>query len=195
MPTKNQRSNTPSPSGRTDVKNAQIPDHPVSGKIHELDFVSQKTSLTKGDIKLSPANGIDLVIHGLGTNFREPSSYELQPASGGDNSQIKIRTMDQKAAGPKTETIVSGYSMKLKFGSAVKRKVHGQLYLCLPDDSQKLRRRNLHGHATEEETVADGCRGLLVSLRCGPITQAPNTQAPKSKAVPIEACQGDPKLL
>jgi hypothetical protein len=117
-----------------DVKSAEFPDSPVSGKLHGADFTGKKVSFRNGTLKIAAASGGEsLTIHGL-RPILENSSYEFQLAAGDEAPKIDIGWSEDGQA--KSETITTGYAMKLKFDKAAKRKVHAQIYLCLPDDSK-----------------------------------------------------------
>lgn len=132
---------SPSPSSGAavwtmDVKDAQIPDNPASGEIHGQDFQYKRALFRNGNLKFISNDGQEsLTIHGLKQSV-ENNSFEFQPASGGDAPKIEIAWNDGGES--KTETFESGYAMELKFEGARRRRVPGQIYLCLPDDSKSF---------------------------------------------------------
>jgi hypothetical protein len=73
------------------------------------------------------------MIHGLGESI-ENKSMEYQTASGNDAPKIEIGWKDGDEN--KTATFQEGYAMELKFDAEKKRKIPGQIYLSLPDDSK-----------------------------------------------------------
>jgi DNA-directed RNA polymerase subunit RPC12/RpoP len=118
----------------SDILDAQFPAGPVTGKLHGTDFTAGKVTFVNDTLTLSvPAGGSGSVTIANLPAAIEGTGYELQPASGTNDPQIQIAWTD--AGQPGSESHASGYYMKLKFDKAVKRKVSGQIYLCLPDDS------------------------------------------------------------
>lgn len=121
------------PAWTLDLSNVNFPDHPVSGPFHGQDFVTTKSVLQKGDIKFSSDGGMQISIHGL--KSIEGKEFNFQPPTADEEPSIHIRWMDENGES-KTKVFKTGYALKLKFGNARKRKVHGEIYLCLPDDSK-----------------------------------------------------------
>ena len=125
---------TGSSSGWTmDVKDAQIPGDPVSGEIHGANFECKRVLYRNGNLKFLSADGSYLMIHGVGASI-ENSSFEFPSASVSDALRIEIAWKEDDQN--QTEGFQDGYAMELKFDAAKRRKVPGQIYLCLPDDSK-----------------------------------------------------------
>ena len=117
-----------------DVRSAEFPNSPVSGKLHGADFTGKRPAFKNGTLKISSASGGEsLTIHGLNPSI-ENSTYEFQLASGDKTPSIDITW--NNGGQVRSETYKAGYAMKLKFEQAVKRKVRAQIYLCLPDESK-----------------------------------------------------------
>ena len=117
-----------------DVKSAEVPRYPVRGKLHGLAFFSQKTAFKNGDLKFTALAGSTLTIHGLGVSI-ENLSFDSRPPPATMLRRSRSLGRKTEITRPKLE---SGYAMKLKTDAAVKRRVHGQLYLCRPDDSKSF---------------------------------------------------------
>jgi DNA-directed RNA polymerase subunit RPC12/RpoP len=118
---------------RMNLKDVEFPDGHVSGKLHGMDFEGQKASFKNGELKINYPKHGEVDIRGLGASI-ENGSYEFLPATGTDALHIQIKWTEDGEA--KNQEFTEGYAMKLKFGKAVKRKIHAQIYLCLPDDSK-----------------------------------------------------------
>jgi hypothetical protein len=117
-----------------DVKDAQMPDGPVSGQIHGQNFEFKRAILRGGSLKFTSADGAEYVLlRGLGTNIAN-HSFEVTTNSSSDNPKVEI-AWDENGQ-KNTQSFDSNYAMELKFAAAQKRKIHGQIYLCLPDDSR-----------------------------------------------------------
>ena len=118
-----------------DVKNAQIPADPVTGEIHGSTFDCKRVvyNMRTRNLRFLSADGTYLLIHDVGTSI-ENSSFEFSSASGSGALRIEIGW--KEGGQNETESFQGGYAMELKFDVAKKRKVPGQIYLCLPDDSK-----------------------------------------------------------
>ena len=123
----------PGQSGWTsDISKASFPGHPVSGKLHGLDFAVKTASFRNGDLKIRSADGLQLDVYRLGDSI-EGRNYEIQsvddyPAS----PRVKITWTEGDVV--QTATFNKGYGMKLQFDPAINRTVSGKIYLCFPDD-------------------------------------------------------------
>jgi hypothetical protein len=132
------QANSPGPangSGWTmDVKNAQIPDSPITGQIHGQDFAVKRAIFHAGNIKFTTTkNGPSVLLLGLGTNISD-NTFEVDPNATGNCPQVEISWREDGQN--QTQDFDSGYAMQLKFDPAQGRKFHGHIYLCLPDDSK-----------------------------------------------------------
>ena len=117
-----------------DVKDATIPSGPVSGKVHGADFQIKRALFRNGNLRFISSDGREFVmIHSLGESL-EHRSLEYQTASGNDAPKTEIGWKDGDEN--KTATFQDGYAMELKFDAAKGRRIPGQIYLCLPDDSK-----------------------------------------------------------
>ena len=117
-----------------DLSTVSFPDHPVSGKLHGLDFATRTTSFRNGDLRFRSADGTQLDVYRLGASI-EGRSHEIQPVDGGKaNPRVKMTWNEGGVI--QTATFSRGYGMKLQFDQAINRKVSGKIYLCLPDDAK-----------------------------------------------------------
>ena len=123
------------PGWTMDVKDAQIPAAPVTGEIHGSTFECKRAmyNIKNGNIRFLSADGTYLLIHDVGTSI-ENNSFEFPSASVSDPLKMEIGWKEEGQN--QTESFQNGYAMELKFGAVRKRKVQGQIYLCLPDDAK-----------------------------------------------------------
>jgi hypothetical protein len=127
----------PAGSGWTmDVKDAMIPAAPVVGEIHGSNFQLKRALFRNGNLKFISADGQEsLTIQALGGSI-ENRSLEFQTGSADDNHAPKIEISWKDGEENKTATFQDGYAMDLNFDAAKGRRIPGQIYLCLPDDSK-----------------------------------------------------------
>jgi hypothetical protein len=125
----------PGQSGWTsDISKVSFPDHPVSGKLHGMDFAVTATSFRNGDLRIRSADGIQLDVYRLGASV-EGRSYEIQPDDDDPaNPHVKMTWNEGEAV--ETATFNKGYGMKLQFAQVINRRVSGKIYLCFPDDAK-----------------------------------------------------------
>lgn len=117
-----------------DVKDATVPDGPVSGQIHGADFQLKRALFRNGNLRFVSEDGQEfLIIHGLGESV-ENKSFEFQTASGDDTPKVEIGWKDGEEN--QTQTFPDGYAMELKIDGVKGRRLRGHIYLCLPDDSK-----------------------------------------------------------
>ena len=131
----NEQQTEPATSGWTsDISKMSFPDHPVSGKLHGIDFTLKTALFRNGDLKISSANGMFLDIFRLGESI-EDHSYEIQSVDS-DNTNPHVKMTWNEGDVVQTSTFNKGYGMKLQFDQAINRTVSGKIYLCFPDDSK-----------------------------------------------------------
>lgn len=122
------------PVWTSDVGGVSFPAHPVSGKLHGLNFALTTTGFRNGDLRLRSADNLRLDVYHLGTSFAG-RSYLIQPDDNRkDNPHVKITW--HEAGAIRTATYNNGYGLKLEFARAADRKVAGKIYLRLPDDAK-----------------------------------------------------------
>jgi hypothetical protein len=121
------------PGWTLDVMHAAIPDDPVVGSVHGADFQIKRALFRNGILRFLSADGQWVLVRDLGDSIAN-RSLEFQTASGDIAPKIEIGWMEDGQK--KSETFQNGYAMELKFDHAKGRKIHGQIYLCLPDDSK-----------------------------------------------------------
>ncbi len=117
-----------------DISKVSFPDHPVSGKLHGIDFAAKTTLFRNGDLKIRCENGTQLDVFRLGASI-EGRSYEIQSDDGG-NTNPHVKMTWNEGGVIQTATFNKGYGMKLQFDQAINRTVSAKIYLCFPDDSK-----------------------------------------------------------
>ena len=118
----------------SDISKMSFPDHPVSGKLHGIDFTFKTATFRNGDLKISSGSGMLLDIFRLGMDI-EGQSYGIQSVdSGNTNPHVKMTWNEGDVV--QSSTFSKGYGMKLQFDQAINRTISGKIYLCLPDDSK-----------------------------------------------------------
>jgi hypothetical protein len=117
----------------TNLNQMTFPAHPVSGRIHGVDFTLKTATLKTVNLKLNSENGLALEVLGLG---KSPGgqSYAISQADDGDNPRVRITWNDGTTL--QTVKFTTGYALKLDFSPAIGRKLSGKIYVCLPDDAE-----------------------------------------------------------
>jgi len=119
-----------------DLENANIPPHPVAGRIHGLDFLAERVQLQNGILTLRAGTRGPLQ-SGVQINFQGAQPEALA------GQTINVETDTDKAASitlrwktddqVQKESYNSGYALHLEFGVLDKNRLPGKIYLCLPD--------------------------------------------------------------
>jgi len=125
----------PRQSGWTsDISRVSFPDHPVSGKLHGMDFAVTVATFRNGDLRIRSADGTQLDVYRLGASV-EGHNYEIQPDDD-DPANPRVKMTWNEGGAIETATFNKGYGMKLQFAQAINRRVSGKIYLCFPDDAK-----------------------------------------------------------
>jgi hypothetical protein len=117
-----------------------IPDSPVAGRIHGLNFLMERTTLQNGALMLrSGTHGS--VEFGAAINFNnlQPETLSGKSLSVTTNVQkavrITLRWKDEAGTVQKA-SYDYGYAMRLEFGALANNRLPGKIYLCLPDEEK-----------------------------------------------------------
>jgi hypothetical protein len=113
-----------------------IAETPVAGRIHGLDFISERSTFQGGNLALregtrgAPEFGV--TINFSGAQPESLSGQTINVMTNADKAaKLTVRWKDgdevQKA------TYDSGYALRLEFGALEKNRLPGKIYLCLPD--------------------------------------------------------------
>jgi hypothetical protein len=117
----------------SDISTVPFPSQPVAGKLHGMDFILKTAVVHAANLRLTSEDGLELEIFGLDQPV-EGQNYLIQPTDAGANPQVKMTWSEGGAV--QSTTFAKGYGLKLQFGQAKNRRVSGNIYLCLPDDSK-----------------------------------------------------------
>jgi DNA-directed RNA polymerase subunit RPC12/RpoP len=117
----------------SDISTVPFPSQPVTGKLHGMDFILKTAAIHAANLRLTSENGLELEILGLDQPV-EGQNYQIQPTDAGANPQVKVTWSTGGVV--QSMTFTKGYGLKLQFGPAKNRRVSGNIYLCLPDDSK-----------------------------------------------------------
>jgi hypothetical protein len=117
----------------TNLDEMTVPEHPVSGQLHGVDFTLKRAMFRPGTLRMITENGLALEVLGLAKS-PEGQSYEISPADEGAHPRVRITW--NEAGVVQTLKFSQGYTMKLTFSPAVDRWLAGKIYVCLPDDAK-----------------------------------------------------------
>lgn len=133
--TEQAQSTAAGPGWTMDVKDTQIPAAPVTGEIHGSTFDCKRVvyNMRTRNLRFLSPDGTYLLLHDVGTSI-ENNSFEFPSASVSDPLKIEIGWKEEGQN--QTASFQNGYALELKFGAAKRRKLQGQIYLCLPDDAK-----------------------------------------------------------
>jgi len=120
-----------------DVTNAPIPSGDVVGRIHGNGFLCERATLKGGRLSLrqgsptSPDLGITVA---LGVRQPEELSNKLIViTTNTPGPRVALRWKDELQE-PVTQRVHASYAMKVIFGQAVGDRIHGRIYIALPDE-------------------------------------------------------------
>lgn len=119
-----------------DLADAEFPDTPVSGSIHNRAFEIERASLTLSNLTLRIGR-MGPVELGVNVSF-----YNRQPEElAGKSAQIKPTdpiaprvVLHWMGAERESQTFHGGYAMKVAFGAVSNNVLPGKIFLCLPDE-------------------------------------------------------------
>jgi hypothetical protein len=127
-----------------DVKALQIPDAPLSGKIHGQEFKPDKVEIDNGMIRIREGEEFfadrELVLFTFLDDGKllEAPSIEVGPKQefASFAPHIHKAWTPQGKSFPETQIYTDGYAMKLELDRPQGRKLAGRLKVCLPDDER-----------------------------------------------------------
>jgi hypothetical protein len=125
------------------LSNVAFPDSPLAGSIHGNGFFCEKATLKGGTLTFRqgriwpPDLGVSVLLvaregEDLAGKFIAIPADRPPPLP-----RVVLRWKDE-AQEPATQTINTGYAMKLSFGQPVNGRMPGKIYLCLPDDPKSF---------------------------------------------------------
>jgi predicted RNA-binding Zn-ribbon protein involved in translation (DUF1610 family) len=125
-----------------DLSGATYPGQEAAGKVHSRAFHCRQAIVQNGLLVLRQGSGYepDLAVNVLlphGDSARlAGKEFNVTTNHGGLAPRIVLRwTQDQLQV---AQSFTNGYAMKLAFGQLAADKLHGRIYLCLPDRSKSF---------------------------------------------------------
>jgi hypothetical protein len=140
------KSSQPIPSNVSwslNITNAPMPAGEVVGSIHGNGFLCERATLKAGRLLLRQGQGgpPDLGIT-VTLGARQPAELSgktvvVTPNAPVPAPRVVLRWKDDQQE-PVTEHIHSGYAMKLMFGLATNDRIHGRIFIALPDEQKSF---------------------------------------------------------
>jgi DNA-directed RNA polymerase subunit RPC12/RpoP len=125
-----------------DLTNAAFPETTAAGRIHGSGFLCERAFLREGQLSLSQGKTwpweLGLTVHLFARQGEELSGKTVEiPPNRPRAPQVVLRWKEAQQQ-PTTETIYSGYALKVVFGQATNAHMPGQIYICLPDETKSF---------------------------------------------------------
>ena len=129
---------------KEDVTKESIPAESAKGMAHGVNFKVEEASIQNGVLKLRQGKDFfadqEFMIF---TFLKEGETLDgmkftvkQDDGHGAPHIHFKYRLGEKKSR--KSEMFMTGYTMKLEFGSASGKKIPGKIYLCLPDKAKSF---------------------------------------------------------
>jgi hypothetical protein len=116
-----------------------IPDTPVAGRIHALDFIVERTYFQNGILTLREGTR-GTMDFGCTINFNgataEALSGQTINVTTNASTAARVTLRWKNDAGSGKDNFDSGYAMRLEFGALANNRLPGKIYLCTPDDEK-----------------------------------------------------------
>jgi hypothetical protein len=114
-----------------------LPDGPVVGRIHGKDFIIERANFSNGTLTLRAGTkgpvefGAQVNFSGVPPESLAGKAINVSPDA--DKAvNVQLRWKDDAGTVQKAN-FDNGYAMRLAFGTIVKNKLPGKIYLCTPD--------------------------------------------------------------
>ena len=117
------------------VAEVEIPDAPAAGRIHGLDFLSQRATLQGGKLDLRQG-ATGLTIQLFAKQGEDLAGQSVNIEAGRTNSPRVILRWKDEDEKSMTQNIREGYALRLEFGQATSARMPAKIYLCTPDDAK-----------------------------------------------------------
>ncbi|HVV02330.1 MAG TPA: hypothetical protein VHH88_13260 [Verrucomicrobiae bacterium] len=125
------------------TSNIDIPDQPAAGRIHGAGFFAEHASVQGGNLTLRqgksgpPDLAITLELFARQTTDLSGKTVEISPDREPPLPKIVLRWKDEQQK-PRSQTITSGYLLRISFGQAANGRIPGRLYLAAPDGAKSF---------------------------------------------------------
>ena len=135
-----------------------LPETPVAGRIHGLDFIVERCTLQNGSLMLR-AGTKGPVEFGVFVNFSgaQPEALAGQTINVSTNAEkaAKVSLRWKDAAGVVQKTNYdAGYALRLEFGALANNHLPGKIYLCTPDTERSYMLGNFIADARKPKPKA-----------------------------------------
>lgn len=125
-----------------DLTKAAFPQTTAAGRIHGSGFLCERAFLRGGQLSLSQGKAwpwdLGVTIHLFARQGEELSGKTVEiPPNRLQAPSVVLRWKEAQQQ-PTSETINSGYSLKVVFGQATNSHMPGLIYICLPDETRSF---------------------------------------------------------
>ncbi len=126
----------------TNPATVSIPETPVSGKIHGLDFTIEKAVLENGVLTLRqgkdqfPDLALDVMMFIKQGEPAEGKKLQVAADQAPGKPLLRLQWREAGQGLPKTENFQTNYSLVLEFGKIKDGKLPGKIHVALPDQSK-----------------------------------------------------------
>jgi hypothetical protein len=133
--------------------NAPIPNGEVAGSIHGNGFLCEHASFKAGRLSLrqgmagAPDLGITVSLGVLQAEQLGGKAVVVTPTSPVPAPRVVLRWKDDQQE-PVTEHIRAGYAMKVIFGPVASGRIHGRIFIALPDEHKSFAAGNFDAEIT-----------------------------------------------
>jgi hypothetical protein len=139
---------------KSELKNVAFPEQPVAGRIHGTGFIAHRVTLEGGTLSFrhTKQSGLGMTVGLFAKSAADLSgkvivvTADRQPPL----PKVVLRWKNEQRH-PQTETIPSGYAMKLSFGQAEGTNLTGRIYICLPDEAKSFAAGTFRAEIREPE--------------------------------------------
>lgn len=131
------------PRWRLALEHATIPDEPASGRIKGMDFKLQRATIQNGTLALRqgekwpPDVGVTVLLPKRPPHDFAGKQFLIETNYAGRSPRIILRTKDEQGH-EVTESVSSGYAMRLEFDQPADERLPGRIYLCTPDEARSV---------------------------------------------------------
>jgi hypothetical protein len=125
-----------------DLTNADFPEAIATGCIHGSGFYCERASLRGGLLSLSQGKAwpwdLSVALNLYARRGEELSGWTINIDSARTKAPKVVLHWKDSSQQPTTETITSGYALRLVFGQATNGRIPGKIYICLPDATRSV---------------------------------------------------------
>jgi predicted RNA-binding Zn-ribbon protein involved in translation (DUF1610 family) len=125
-----------------DITNATFPETTAVGSIHGSGFLCERAILQGGRLSLIQGKSwpwdLAIAVNLFARQGEELSGKTVQIASDRPHARPVVLRWKDAQQQPLTETVGSGYALKLAFGEATNGRMSGKIYICLPDETKSF---------------------------------------------------------